>query len=525
MSVRIMHDGDGGASRGEASLAPRDEGTHEQGRHGDADHERGPVGPNDMDCPHDGYPPCGGMGRFEGSVAPLLRSVRKLRGAAIPHNKYTRDLMTTVMPLPTRVVLPMQQHVGSQCEPLVKRRAHVDVGTRVGHSQARTTADIFSPVSGTVMEVRDAFYANGRADKVVVIEPDGGQTVDASVRRPQVTDYASLVEALKHSGIVGLGGAGFPTALKMDADFANIDLWLVNAAECEPFISSDFREMLEHPHDILLGIQTCLDLSGVLRALICIEDDKPEAIELLRRLCVDRPQIDVHVLPSRYPQGASRVLVRTVTGRAAWRPSHRRGRHALQRDDHAGHRQVPPDGHAPHTEARHGDGRRRRPPPEPRGVHRHAHPRGARVLWHRMRAHEGHHRWAHDGQGPGEPRCPYRAPGEWPSGLWGPHAHERPYDRLHPLRDLHQLVSHDALAHGDTAGLSAQGRGRPRCAHGGPLRGVRHLLLCVPLPPAAHALRGARPQDAQGRETQGREALTCRGNPTQRSRWGRHPSS
>lgn len=262
------------------------------------------------------------MGRFEGSVAPLLRSVRKLRGAAIPHNKYTRDLMTTVMPLPTRVVLPMQQHVGSQCEPLVKRRAHVDVGTRVGHSQARTTADIFSPVSGTVMEVRDAFYANGRADKVVVIEPDGGQTVDASVRRPQVTDYASLVEALKHSGIVGLGGAGFPTALKMDADFANIDLWLVNAAECEPFISSDFREMLEHPHDILLGIQTCLDLSGVPRALICIEDDKPEAIELLRRLCADRPQIDVHVLPSRYPQGASRVLVRTVTGRAVPRGGH-----------------------------------------------------------------------------------------------------------------------------------------------------------------------------------------------------------
>lgn len=370
------------------------------------------------------------MGRFEGSVAPLLRSVRKLRGAAIPHNKYTRDLMTTVMPLPTRVVLPMQQHVGSQCEPLVKRRAHVDVGTRVGHSQARTTADIFSPVSGTVMEVRDAFYANGRADKVVVIEPDGGQTVDASVHRPQVTDYASLVETLKHSGIVGLGGAGFPTALKMDADFANIDLWLVNAAECEPFISSDFREMLEHPHDILLGIQTCLDLSGVPRALICIEDNKPEAIELLRRLCVDRPQIDVHVLPSRYPQGGQPRAGTHRHGpcRAAWRPSHRRGRHALQRDDHVGHQRVPPDGHAPHTEAHHGDGRCRRAPPEPRGVHRCAHPRGARALWHRTRAHEGHHRWTHDGQGPGEPRPPScaRRAAFWPSATTRPRAPVRP---------------------------------------------------------------------------------------------------
>lgn len=261
------------------------------------------------------------MERFGGGAHLRPRSV-ELRGIHIPHNKATAEQETTVMPLPSIVVLPMQQHAGAPCVPQVKRRQHVEVGQLVGHSDARITADIFSPVSGIVKEIRQVHYSNGWSDEAVVIEPDGEQIVHESVRPPEVTDYASLVEAVKHSGIVGLGGAGFPTWAKMNTDLSHIDTWLVNGAECEPYLSTDYREMIEHPDTVLEGIKTCLDLSGIPRSLICIEDNKPRAIELLREMAADDPRIDVFELPARYPQGASRVILRNVTGRSVPRGGH-----------------------------------------------------------------------------------------------------------------------------------------------------------------------------------------------------------
>lgn len=237
------------------------------------------------------------------------------RGTKIKSNKVTAEIPTTTMPLPTHVVLPMQQHIGAQCKPTVKRRDHVDVGTLVGHADARTTADIFSPVSGTVKELHKFYYTNGRNDVAVVIEPDGEQTVDPGIKPPRVHTYEDLLNALKRSGIVGLGGAGFPTDLKMDVDLSAIDTWLVNGAECEPYLTSDYREMVEHPDTICYALKTCLDLSGIKKALICIEGNKPRAIELLRLKVQDDPRIDVCELPQRYPQGAARVIVRSATGR------------------------------------------------------------------------------------------------------------------------------------------------------------------------------------------------------------------
>lgn len=261
------------------------------------------------------------MRRFGGSASTGTHSV-ELRGIHIPHEKLTAEMETVKMPLPTRVVLPMQQHVGTPCVPQVKRKQHVEVGQLIGHADARLTCDIFSPVSGVVTEIRQMHYSNGWSDEAVVIEPDGEQTVHPSVQPPEITDFASLVEALKHSGIVGLGGAGFPAWAKMNTDLSNIDTWLVNAAECEPYLSTDYREMIEHPDTLLEGIKTCLDLSGVPRSLICIEDNKPKAIELLRQMTADDPRIDVYALPARYPQGASRVILRNVTGRSVPRGGH-----------------------------------------------------------------------------------------------------------------------------------------------------------------------------------------------------------
>lgn len=261
------------------------------------------------------------MRRFGGSASTGTHSV-ELRGIHIPHEKLTAEMETVKMPLPTRVVLPMQQHVGTPCVPQVKRKQHVEVGQLIGHADARLTCDIFSPVSGVVTEIRQMHYSNGWSDEAVVIEPDGEQTVHPSVQPPEITDFASLVEALKHSGIVGLGGAGFPAWAKMNTDLSNIDTWLVNAAECEPYLSTDYREIIEHPDTLLEGIKTCLDLSGVPRSLICIEDNKPKAIELLRQMTADDPRIDVYALPARYPQGASRVILRNVTGRSVPRGGH-----------------------------------------------------------------------------------------------------------------------------------------------------------------------------------------------------------
>ncbi len=258
---------------------------------------------------------------------PQSASRRRLRshnrmGVVIAHNKATAEMPTVEMPLPTKVVMPMQQHVGAQCQPLVKRKDHVDAGQLIGHAEARTTADIFSPVSGTVTELRSIYYSNGRTDTAIVIESDGAQTVAQTVAPPVITDYASLVAAIKKSGLVGLGGAGFPTGIKMDADLSSVDCWLVNGAECEPYLSSDYREMMERPHDILDGIKLCLDLSGVPRSLICIEDNKPKAIDTLRTLVADDPRIQVLELPARYPQGASRVILKNAMGRAVQRGGH-----------------------------------------------------------------------------------------------------------------------------------------------------------------------------------------------------------
>ena len=261
------------------------------------------------------------MGRFGGGVFSSSHRV-ELRGIHIPHEKLTAEQETTHMPLPSQIILPMQQHVGAPCEPQVKRRQQVEVGQLVGHSDARLTADIFSPVSGIVKDIKQIHYSNGVSDVAVVIEPDGEQTVHPSVAPPEVTDFASLVEALKHSGIVGLGGAGFPAWAKMNTDLSNIDTWLVNGAECEPYLSTDYREMMEHPDTVLSGIKACLDLTGVPRSLICIEDNKPKAIELLRQMASDDPRIDVYELPARYPQGASRVILRNVTGRSVPRGGH-----------------------------------------------------------------------------------------------------------------------------------------------------------------------------------------------------------
>ena len=241
-------------------------------------------------------------------------------GVSVPHYKDTAHLETVRMPIPDQILLTMSQHVGAPCEPVVKRGDQVYVGTMVGRAPSSMSMHVYSSVSGKVKSIESIMYKAGRAETVVLITPDGEQTPDPSIQPPVVTDLTSFLEAMSNSGIVGLGGAGFPTDIKIQPkNLAEIDTLLINGAECEPFLTTDNREMLECTDTILEGIQACMKYLEIPHCQICIEDNKPEAIAKVRSAIADCPGIEVTVLESRYPQGAQNVLIKNATGRVVAR--------------------------------------------------------------------------------------------------------------------------------------------------------------------------------------------------------------
>ncbi|MBQ0059838.1 MAG: electron transport complex subunit RsxC [Lachnospiraceae bacterium] len=224
-------------------------------------------------------------------------------------------LPTEKLPLPKEIILPMSQHVGAPCVPCVAKGDHVDVGTMVGKAPTAVSMHIYSSVSGTVKAV-EPLYQNAKGVTVVRVEPDGEQTVDPSIKPPVVTDYQSFIDALTISGIVGLGGAGFPTDIKVSpGNLPEIETILINGAECEPYLTTDNREFLEHPDTILAGINAIFKYLGVPKCIICIEENKPQAIALMKEKTKDDDRISVCELESRYPQGAETIMIRNATGK------------------------------------------------------------------------------------------------------------------------------------------------------------------------------------------------------------------
>ena len=169
-------------------------------------------------------------------------------GAPVPHHKNTWQAQSAVMPPPARVVLPMQQHIGAPCVPTVKKGDHVYVGQVVGDSEAFVSAPIHASVSGTVAEVTQVMLTGDRPVDAVVIDSDGLMEPDPAIQPPApITDKKSLAAAARASGLVGLGGAGFPAHVKLNVpEGKNIDTLIINVAECEPYVTSDHREALEN---------------------------------------------------------------------------------------------------------------------------------------------------------------------------------------------------------------------------------------------------------------------------------------
>ena len=241
---------------------------------------------------------------------------RAALGAAVPHGKGTAGMKTVDMPVASKIVLSMQQHIGAPCVPVVKKGDSVMVGSLVGKAQGFVGADIYSGVSGTVTGIESVQYPNGAKVDAVVIETDGLQTVDPAVQKPQVTDYQSFIAAVQKCGLVGLGGAGFPTAVKLSPkNLDAVDSLVINGAECEPYLTADNREFLENSDTVLKGIKAVMQYLNIATCYIGIERNKPEAMDLMFSLTKDDPSIKVVPLPSRYPQGAEKVLIERTTGR------------------------------------------------------------------------------------------------------------------------------------------------------------------------------------------------------------------
>ena len=243
-------------------------------------------------------------------------------GAPVPHHKNTWGTPTAVMPSPGRVVIPMQQHIGAPCKPLVKKGDHVYLGQVIGDTDAFVSAPIHASVSGTVAEVAPIPLTGGQLVEAVAIESDGKMEPDPSIAPPPpITSKKELAEAARKSGLVGLGGAGFPAHVKLNVpEGKSIDTLIINVAECEPYVTSDHREALENGKNVLEGIYKVKEILDVHRVLIAVEDNKPDVIEKLTGIA-DNPERDpqdevrVLTLKSRYPQGAEKVLVQACTGR------------------------------------------------------------------------------------------------------------------------------------------------------------------------------------------------------------------
>jgi len=239
---------------------------------------------------------------------------KSLSGIKVRHCKNTAGLPVEILPTPDIVVQPMQQHMGPPCDVMVAVGDEVKVGQVIGDTDSYMAAPIHASVSGKVIRIEDFVTSVGVTCKAVVIEADKKQERDPNIAPPVINGYDDFLKAVRASGLVGLGGAGFPTHVKLKPR-KRVDTLVINAAECEPYITSDHHialAELDFLHSGVTAIKKYLDISKV---VIGVEDNKPDLIEALKDYCYYDDSIVIKSLRSKYPQGAEKVLVYETTGR------------------------------------------------------------------------------------------------------------------------------------------------------------------------------------------------------------------
>ena len=231
---------------------------------------------------------------------------------------YARDVAVQEFPEPDIVVIPMSQHIGAPCKPLVKKNDLVKKGQKIGDNQG-LCVPVHASVSGKVKSVEAKAHSSGTTMMSVVIENDHLGTLDESIQprtkeEVEALSPEELINIIREAGIVGMGGASFPTHVKLSGGIGKVDTIIINAGECEPYITSDDRLCREMPAELISGIQVIMKILGLKEAHIGIEDNKPEAIRALKANVADTGVV-VDVLPAMYPQGAEKQLIQAITGR------------------------------------------------------------------------------------------------------------------------------------------------------------------------------------------------------------------
>lgn len=216
------------------------------------------------------------------------------------------------------LVYPLSQHIGAPAKPVVKKGDRVLVGQRIAEAGGFVSAHIHASVSGTVKNIEPRLTAGGTKVESIIIENDGEYEV---MERPAPTnwqemDRKDLLAVIQDAGIVGMGGAGFPTHVKLSPKNPDsIDYIIVNGSECEPYLTSDYRRMLEEPEKVVTGLEIVLHMFPQASGIIAIEDNKPEAIRIMKEQTAEHPKIQVNVMKTKYPEGAERQLIYANTGR------------------------------------------------------------------------------------------------------------------------------------------------------------------------------------------------------------------
>ena len=238
-----------------------------------------------------------------------------IHGVHVPNRKNTAELAALRLPIPETVEIPMSMHIGAPAIPVVKPGESVRVGQLIGKAGGFVSAPVYASVSGTVKKIGQQVGSGGRLMQTVVIAADGKQEPDPDLKPPKLDTMQDFLDAVRESGMVGLGGAGFPTVVKLTVkNLEQVKAVIINGAECEPYITSDTRTMLDRSEELMEGARLVQHFLQVRRVIFAIEDNKPRCIQLYRKLTKDEDGMEVCALKSLYPQGGEKVLIYNTIG-------------------------------------------------------------------------------------------------------------------------------------------------------------------------------------------------------------------
>ena len=243
--------------------------------------------------------------------------MRKIGGVSPPHHKNTEFSKVQILPTPAEVTIPMKMHSGKPAVPVVAAGDEVKVGQLIGELGGPVSSPVHASVSGRIKSVNDRDPVTGQKAVSITIASDGRQTMFEGLKAPRVTNLQEFYDAVRDSGAVGLGGAGYPAAPKLAIkNLDQLDYILINGAECEPYVTADTRTMVADAKNVCGGVKLLLDYMKPRKGIIiCIEDNKPEAIKIMQETFASEEKVEIRTLPALYPQGERKVLVYNVTQR------------------------------------------------------------------------------------------------------------------------------------------------------------------------------------------------------------------